>query len=107
MRFLRTRRSPADLRTALAVVRELKGCENMDKWEASLSMWARPEQLENHLRLLTDAEVDQCKDQCQRRSKAEPLLVWGTGRKLGHFLGQAEVAVARGATPSIRLPLSR
>lgn len=48
--FLRTNRSPSDLRTALEVLREFKSCESENERQSiPFSAWAKLEQLEEFL----------------------------------------------------------
>jgi len=52
--FLKTKRSKRQLRIALKVIEEFKGCENEHEWLAlPFSAWAKLEQLEEYLSHIT------------------------------------------------------
>lgn len=55
--FLRTERSMSELESALAIVREFKGCESQDEWlNISFVAWAKLEQLEEFLEHLVEGK---------------------------------------------------
>jgi hypothetical protein len=63
LRFLITKRSLGDLKIALAVLREFKECEGTYEWIATpLAAWAKLEQLEDYLKLLTDTQAGKVDD---------------------------------------------
>lgn len=63
LRFLRTERSKDDLKLCLDVLREFRCCESRDEWAfGSFESWARLEQFENYLQLLTGTEVEDVDD---------------------------------------------
>lgn len=48
--FLKTKRTPEELRAALDVIRDFKACESQEEWLAiSFSAWVKLEQLEEFL----------------------------------------------------------
>ena len=61
-RFLATPISQADLRTALMVIETFKSLENTDEYMMPFIGWARLEQLEDYLRLLTGIDAKKVKD---------------------------------------------
>ena len=62
--FLNTTRSKEELRTALSVIEEFKASESEAEWFGIMfSAWAKLEQLEDFLRLLTGEGADQVTDQ--------------------------------------------
>lgn len=55
--FLKTTRTKEELKTALEVLREFKGCESQEEWLiAPFVAWRKLEQLEEFLAHLTDGE---------------------------------------------------
>lgn len=62
--FLKTQRSKEELRTALAVLTEFKECESQAEWFGIMfDAWAKLEQLEDFLRLLTGDGANKVTDQ--------------------------------------------
>jgi hypothetical protein len=72
--FLKTNRSKKDLMTALAVLREFKGCESMEEWAfIQFAAWAKLEQLQEFLEHLCEGKplADDTKAYIKRMSNAE------------------------------------
>lgn len=64
LRFLKTTKSRADLCIALDVLMEFKDCENAGEWMMTpFAAWAKLEQLQDYLCLLTSRDVDKVDDQ--------------------------------------------
>jgi hypothetical protein len=62
--FLRTDIPVEDLRTALRVIRAFKDCESSEEWlMIPFASWAKLEQLEDCLKLLTDTDVSDVTDE--------------------------------------------
>jgi len=71
--FLKTTRSKNELKSALEVLREFKGCESQDEWLAiSFAAWIKLEQLEEFLaHLVEDAPLANDTLEYMKRSNAE------------------------------------
>ena len=64
LRFLKTARSKSELSLALDVLIEFKGCESVGEWAAiPFAAWAKLEQFQDYLRLLTGRDVKEVDDQ--------------------------------------------
>jgi hypothetical protein len=76
--FLKTKRSKDELRVALDVLREFKGCESMEEWVGIMfSAWAKLEQLEEFLdHLVNGAELrEDTKRYARNFEKAPPHVL--------------------------------
>ena len=75
--FLKTKRSKAELRTALAVLLEFKECESAEEWALIMfSAWVKLEQLEEFLKHLVNGEP-------LKASTIEYMEYWGQNETLG------------------------
>lgn len=70
--FLKTKRSKNELASALAVLREFKGCETEEEWLAiPFAAWAKLEQLEEFLsHLVEGADLNKDTKEYLKRSNA-------------------------------------
>ena len=63
IKFLGTKRSSEELKTALDVIEEFKSFETKEEWiECPFSCWVKLEQLQDYLKLLTNTGVEDVDD---------------------------------------------
>lgn len=64
LEFLKTKRTKEELKLCLDILKEFKGCETKTEWlMCSFESWAKLEQFEDYLRLLTETEVEEVEDE--------------------------------------------
>lgn len=68
LRFLLTKRTPEELKTALEILEEFKQQENQAEWyHTPFDCWMKLEQMEDYLRLLTGDGAEDVKDETAKK----------------------------------------
>lgn len=73
LRFLSSDKfSTAELKTALDVLRHFKDMESSAEWfDIPFDAWAKLEQMEDYLKLMTDTDADDVSDEIARAYRAD------------------------------------